>query len=109
LSDHKPNISYGGTILAAAGIYPSVALSLAWPAANVSGQTKRAVACALQITVGNLGAVIGTQLYRPKTSPHYRLGHSFACSYLIANLIVTSVIWFALSRENKRRDAAENG
>ena len=109
LSDHKPSVSYGGTILAAAGIYPSVALSLAWPAANVSGQTKRAVACALQITVGNLGAVLGTQLYRPKTSPHYHLGHGFACGYLIANLIVTSIIWFALSRENRRRDAAGNG
>jgi Na+/melibiose symporter-like transporter len=108
-SDHRPSVSYGGTILAAAGIYPSVALSLAWPAANVSGQTKRAVACAMQITIGNLGAVLGTQLYRPITSPRYYLGHGFACGYLVANLIVTSIIWAVLSWENKRRDQAGNG
>lgn len=109
LSDHKPSVSYGGTILAAAGIYPSTGLSLAWPANNVSGQTKRAVACAMQITVGNLGAVLGTQLYRPKTSPHYYLGHGFACGYLIANLVVTATIWIVLSRENKRRDQLGKG
>lgn len=49
LSDHRPGISYLGTIFAATGIYPSVALVLAWPANNVSGQTKRAIANALQI------------------------------------------------------------
>lgn len=49
LSDHRPGVSYLGTIFAAVGIYPSVALVLAWPANNVSGQTKRAIANALQI------------------------------------------------------------
>ena len=43
LSDPRPGVSYVGIIFAAAGIYPSVALVLSWPANNVSGQTKRAV------------------------------------------------------------------
>jgi hypothetical protein len=55
LTDHRPGVSYLGTIFAAAGIYPSVALHLAWPANNVSGQTKRAISTALQISIGNLG------------------------------------------------------
>lgn len=79
---HKPGLSYFGTILAATGIYPSVALVLAWPANNVSGQTKRCTANALQISIGNLGAVLGTQLYRPATSPRFFLGHGFALGYL---------------------------
>jgi len=99
-----PGVSYVGTFFAAAGIYPSTALALAWPANNVSGQTKRAVAGAMQISIGNLGAVLGTQLYRPKTAPRYLLGHGFALGYLVANLVVTGAIWFVLSRENKRRD-----
>jgi cyanate permease len=49
LSDPRPGPSYTGTFFAAAGIYPSVALTLAWPANNVSGQTKRAVANGLQV------------------------------------------------------------
>ena len=102
--DGRPGVSYLGTFFAAAGIYPSVALSLSWPANNVYGQTKRAVVNAMQISIGNLGAVIGTQLYRPATSPRYVLGHSFALGYLAANILVTLALWWVLARENNRRD-----
>jgi hypothetical protein len=30
-----------------------------WPGENVSGQTKRAVAVAMQITIGDIGAIAG--------------------------------------------------
>jgi MFS family permease len=101
----RPGVSYAGTFLAAMGIYPSVALVLSWPAVNVSGQTKRATANAMQISIGNLGAVIGTQLYRPKTAPRYVLGHSVALAYLVGNLIVVSTLWWILNRENEQKVA----
>ena len=109
LSDPRPGPSYVGTFFAAGGIYPAVALVLAWPANNVSGQTKRAVAGGLQISIGNLGAVLGTQLYRTETAPRYFLGHSFALCYLAANIVVVSFQWFLLNRANKdkERRAAE--
>jgi len=103
----KPGVSYAGTIFAAAGIYPASAIVLSWPANNVSGQTKRATACAMTISIGNLGAVLGTQLYRPATAPRYYLGHGFALGYLVANLCVVSTLWFCLSRENARRRRGE--
>ncbi|CZR62961.1 related to PUTATIVE TARTRATE TRANSPORTER [Phialocephala subalpina] len=101
---NKPGVSYVGTIFAAAGIYPSTAIVLSWPAANVSGQTKRATATAMTITIGNLGAVLGTQLYRPNTSPRWFLGHGFAIGYLAMNLVVTSVLWYSLGRENNAKE-----
>ena len=106
----RPGLSYAGTFLAAMGIYPSVALVLSWPAVNVSGQTKRATANAIQISIGNLGAVIGTQLYRPKNSPRYVVGHSVALAYLVGNLVVVSTLWYLLKKENERKAAflAEN-
>ena len=97
-------MSYLGTIFAASGIYPAVALILSWPASNVSGQTKRAVSNALQISVGNLGAVIGTQIYRTENSPRYYVGHEVAMAYLFLNGIVVSTLWFILKRENAKRD-----
>jgi cyanate permease len=99
----RPGLSYAGTFLAAMGIYPSVALVLSWPAVNVSGQTKRATANAMQISIGNLGAVMGTQLYRPKWSPRYVVGHSMALAYLIGNLVVVSALWWILKKENERK------
>ena len=78
----RPGVSYAGTFFAAGGIYPAVALVLSWPAINVSGQTKRAIANAMQISIGNLGAVLGTQLYRSADGPRFIVGHSFALAYL---------------------------
>ncbi|PLB44440.1 MFS general substrate transporter [Aspergillus steynii IBT 23096] len=103
LTDHRPGVSYLGTIFAAAGIYPAVAIVLSWPANNVSGQTKRAIANAMQISIGNLGAVLGTQLYRTETSPRYYLGHGFALGYLVANIAVVGILWEVLKRENVRK------
>jgi hypothetical protein len=104
LSQNDPGVSYFGTILAAAGIYPATALVLAWPASNVSGQTKRAIANAMQISIGNLGAVLGTQLYRTETSPRWFLGHGFALGYLIANTIVVGTLWIVLKNANRRKE-----
>jgi hypothetical protein len=96
-------VSYLGTFFAAAGIYPAVAIVLSWPANNVSGQTKRAIANALQISIGNCGAVIGTQLYRTETSPRFYLGHGFALGYLVANIVVVGITYVVLTRENEEK------
>ncbi|KAK2780763.1 hypothetical protein FQN52_002075 [Onygenales sp. PD_12] len=103
LSQNRAGVSYFGTILAAGGIYPATAIVLAWPANNVSGQTKRATANAMQISIGNLGAILGTQLYRTETSPRYFLGHSFALGYLIANTVVVTILWRVLKRANEKK------
>ncbi|KAK1835689.1 major facilitator superfamily domain-containing protein [Podospora conica] len=101
----RPGVSYVGTFFAAGGIFPATALSLSWPAINVSGQTKRAVANAMQISIGNLGAVLGTQLYRSGDGPRFIVGHSFALAYLAGNAAVATVLYLILKRENKKREA----
>lgn len=58
----------------------------------------------MQISIGNCGAVIGTQLYRANDGPRYIVGHSVALAYLLANLVVSGVLYFVLKRENTRRD-----
>ncbi|KAL4795662.1 major facilitator superfamily domain-containing protein [Aspergillus venezuelensis] len=90
LAGRALGVSYTGTFFCCAGIYPAVAIVLSWPANNVSGQTKRAIANAMQISIGNCRAVIGTQLYRTETSPRYFLGHGFSLGYLVANIIVNA-------------------
>ncbi|KAF9765733.1 hypothetical protein IL306_001955, partial [Fusarium sp. DS 682] len=101
----RPGVSYVGTFFAAAGIYPATALVLSWPAINVSGQTKRAIANAMQISIGNLGAVMGTQLYRSGDGPRFVVGHSMALGYLVANIIVVSILGWRLKKQNEARAA----
>jgi hypothetical protein len=77
---------------------------LSWPAENISGQTKRAVGVALQITVGDLGAVTGVLLYRPAYSTHrFRKPHIIAIGYLTLSIIVAGGLWLRMTRENRRR------
>jgi uncharacterized membrane protein YeaQ/YmgE (transglycosylase-associated protein family) len=99
----RPGVSYAAVFFAAGGIYPAVALVLSWPTINVSGQTKRATATAMQISIGNVGAVIGTQLYRGHDGPRFIAGHSFALAYLVANVIVVTILAVMLKKENERR------
>lgn len=101
----RPGVSYLGVFFAAAGIYPATGVVLSWPAVNVGGQTKRAVAAALQISIGNLGAVIGTQLYRTEDSPRFVVGHSVALAYCLGSVVVTTTTWWWLRRVNRRREA----
>jgi hypothetical protein len=57
----------------------------------------------MQISIGNLGAVMGTQLYRANDGPRFVVGHSMALAYLLANIVVVSVLAWRLKRENARR------
>ncbi|KAI2633537.1 MFS general substrate transporter [Hypomontagnella submonticulosa] len=101
----RPGVSYVGVFFSAGGIYPATALVLSWPAINVSGQTKRAIANAMQISIGNLGAVLGTQLYRANDGPRFIVGHSVALGYLLANAVVVTILGIRLKKENERREA----
>ena len=83
LTSRWPGMSYAGTVVVAAGIFSATAIVLSWPANNVSGQTKRATAGAIQISIGNLGPVIGTQPYRPKWSPRHFVGHGTVRTFVI--------------------------
>lgn len=58
----------------------------------------------MQISIGNLGAVIGTQLYRANDTPLFVLGHSFALGYMAANVLVTGTLWWYLERQNRKKD-----
>ena len=96
---------YVGVHFASLGVYTGNALLLSWPSENVSNQTKRAVSVAMQITIGDLGAVTGVLIYRPEWAKnHYRKPHIIAIGYLVLAIVVASALWWWMARENRRRD-----
>ncbi|EJU03245.1 MFS general substrate transporter [Dacryopinax primogenitus] len=96
---------YLGVHLSTAGVYTGNALLLSWPAENVSSQTKRAVAVALQISIGDLGAIVGVLVYRPDLAGNlYRTPHIVAMAYLVFGSLVAGWLWFWLNKENLRRE-----
>jgi hypothetical protein len=62
------------------------------------------VGVALQITVGDLGAITGVLIYRPAFSTHrFRGPHIIAIGYLTFSIAVTSALWYSMASENRRR------
>ena len=54
----SPWVGYAGTMIAACGLFPSVALTQAWTGGNVGGEVKKAVVLAMVVGVGNLGGCV---------------------------------------------------
>lgn len=52
---NKPGLAYAGTFVGAIGVFPSIAVVLAWAGGNAGGDIKRGVAIAMTIGFGNLG------------------------------------------------------
>ncbi|KAJ7675802.1 major facilitator superfamily domain-containing protein [Mycena polygramma] len=105
LTGPTPGAQYVGVHFAAAGVYTGNALLLSWPGENVSAQTKRAVAVAMQITIGDIGAIAGVLIYRPEFSAHrFRKPHIIAIGYLLFGAAVAAYLWWWMARENRRRD-----
>lgn len=101
LADLGHAAQYAGVMLATGGVYPASAIVLSWPANNFSGQTRRAVACALQISIGILGgAVVGSQMYRSSQSPSYPLGHGMALGFLGIASLSAAVQYLILRKRN---------
>lgn len=44
-----------GAIIACLGVYPTIAVNLAWAGGNAGGDAKRGVVIAMVIGIGNLG------------------------------------------------------
>ncbi|KAF8838016.1 MFS general substrate transporter [Paxillus ammoniavirescens] len=74
---------------------------------NLQGKSKRAVGMALQLSVGSLGGVIGSNVYHTKDAPRYLLGHGLVIMFISIGLVVIPVIVLALARINARKDHEE--
>lgn len=97
---------YTAVFLCAGGIYPALAILLAWPSENLMGQTFRATALAMVISLGNCGAIIGTQLYRVPlgniANKGYRVSYGLTIVWLFFGIASASLLWFGLARENRK-------
>jgi hypothetical protein len=54
----KPGLGYAAAIIAATGVFPTIAVILAWAGGNAGGDLKRGVVLAMVIGIGNLGGYV---------------------------------------------------
>ncbi|OAL03098.1 high-affinity nicotinic acid transporter [Phaeosphaeriaceae sp. SRC1lsM3a] len=107
----KPSVQYGGTVLAAIGIYPQIPLGMAWNSGNIGGSLKRGTGIAMQVMGGNCGGIVASYVYLTRDGPRFKTGHSILIGFVSMAFFLT---WFMSTwcrYENARRDkiAAEVG
>jgi Sec-independent protein secretion pathway component TatC len=54
----KPGPGYAAAIIAASGVFPTIAVNIAWAGGNAGGDMKRGVVIAMVIGIGNLGGYV---------------------------------------------------
>ncbi|KAF9377253.1 hypothetical protein CPB97_010313 [Podila verticillata] len=102
--DNSTTAKYVSLVVCAAGVYSYIPIQLSWPSSNIGGQTKKGVAIAFVMSIGQIGSIVGGQLYRADDAPKYIRGNTICCILLVVNTLGNLAIKMLLRRENKRRD-----
>lgn len=92
IASRDAKLSYAGTFLGAAGIYPCISNTITWVGNNVQGVYKRGVTLGTVIAWGNLNGVMSSNIYRSQNAPWYTLGHSVVLGYLAVGLVTGSIL-----------------
>ncbi|KAJ3568006.1 hypothetical protein NP233_g5997 [Leucocoprinus birnbaumii] len=98
---NRAGVSYFGAILAAVGVYPTIAVALAWVGSAAGGDTNKGVTLALVIGVGNLGGIASSFIYLKP--PRFFVGHGTCMGFLVLSILLTAVAMWDYNRLNKKK------
>ncbi|CVL13727.1 hypothetical protein FPRO06_07716 [Fusarium proliferatum] len=97
-------VTYAGCFIACCGFYPAFPGVVAWLANNTAGPYKRAISIGLQLSLGNLGGFVGSNIYLARDRPAYRLGYGISLGFIFCAILAAGSMMFFLNRINKKRD-----
>jgi MFS family permease len=98
---------YTALFLVNVGNYITQPLAVVWLANNMGGHYKRSFGAALQIGLGNVGGIIGSNIFLQTEAPHYHTGYGTGLALLLLGFVLCTVFWYGLRWENKKRDRGE--
>ncbi|KIM83272.1 hypothetical protein PILCRDRAFT_819517 [Piloderma croceum F 1598] len=98
-----PGVGYAGTLLAAAGVFPTVAVIMAWAGGNAGGDLKRGVVIAMVVGLGTLGGICSSFIYMDP--PHFHIGHGTIMGWLSLTIILSFFAMWNYNRINKQKEA----
>lgn len=98
-----PGLTYAFLFAIPAGVFPAVISLVAWVSNNLAPSWKRSVGIAMSIMFGNMGGLVGSNIYIASEAPHYWTGYGITCACLTIAIVCTFVLRFAYDRENKKR------
>lgn len=83
--------------------YPIVPGGNTWTLNNLAGQEKRAMGIAFMITMGNLGGIVGSFIFRDDEKPRYPTGWGACLGFVVAGVVSATLLELGYFTINKRR------
>lgn len=99
-----PGLTYAFLFAIPAGINPAVITLVSWVSNNLSPTWKRAVGMALTLSLGNMGGLVGSNIFLAHEAPRYWTGYGMSLACTAVGIICTIVLRYVWDRENKKRD-----
>ncbi|KAN0091265.1 Major facilitator superfamily domain containing protein [Tylopilus felleus] len=98
----SPGASYAGAVIAAVGVFPTIAVDLAWAGSNAGGDMKCGVVLAMVIGMGNLGGICSSFIYY--NPPRFHVGHGTIMGWLSLSILLSAFAMWDYNRINQQKE-----
>ncbi|KAF5568716.1 tartrate transporter [Fusarium phyllophilum] len=102
VADNVPAM-YVGVMLAQIGIYPLLPGISAWTGNNLAPSWKRSIGLAWLLAAGNLGSLVGTNIFLDREGPQYPTGYGVSLGIICLAAAWALLMEFCLWKSNKAR------
>jgi MFS family permease len=102
-TQNSAGVGYAGTFLAAVGVFPTIAVDLAWAGGNAGGDMKRGIVLALVVGLGNLGGICSSFVYID--APRFHVGHGTILGVLSLSITLSFFAMWNYNRLNRQKEA----
>ncbi|KAK5175408.1 uncharacterized protein LTR77_000547 [Saxophila tyrrhenica] len=101
--ENQLGASYFAVCIACMGIYPAAPALIAWVGNNSAPASRRAVALAFNICIGNIGGIMGSYMFFDSDAPAYNTGFGLSMAFAITGLTCAVVAELAYKRANSKK------
>lgn len=104
---HSRGYKFTAVFLVFGGAYMITPMALAWMQNNLSGRWKRAFGSSIQVTIGNLAGIIGSNIFLKNEAPNYKTGYAVCLGMMWLGAFSAFVMFVLMWRENRKRADGE--
>lgn len=102
LPSHAFKARYGLLCVAVAFSFASIPPLLSWLTANLRNTGAATLAVPLNVSIGQVGQIIGVYIFKSSEAPGYPTGHYTNAAFLILGALVVVLLRFIYAHRNRR-------
>lgn len=93
---------YLGVFPATVGFFSAVTIIISWNINNQDSDSKKGTSMAMLNVIGQLGPLVGVQLYPSRDGPYYVKGMAICAGFMGAVAVLAVCLWSLLAAKNRQ-------